>query len=550
MRLLFGLAGTALMLAGAAWANPEQGTPAERVLLPVPSVCSSAADTPVRLPLRLRVYASERDAAVVAEQLDVLNTQGILTGLALTSHSEDADVLCTLTAAGPGEQEGYEIRLERAGETGERGVLRLEAASPSGLFYAWQSVVQALNANRGEDGFRLPCFTVSDRPLYAWRGVMLDVSRHFFTVVELKRMIDAMSLFKLNRLHLHLTDGPGWRLEIKKYPLLTAMGAWRVPTIKGEWNWREIELAAGERDPKATYGGFYTQEQMREIVAYAQSRQVTVVPEIDLPGHAYAAMHAYADLICDGVDFPVEGKRGNDTLCLGRPETMRFVQDVVEELKTIFPPGTPIHLGHDEVAMNTWKKCRYCRRKLEELNEDDDKALQRDFLRRAAACVREGGYEAIVWDEGAELDASPSLSVMAWRGNEQAAASAIKGHPVILSPCSHLYFDYYQSASPKEPKAVGGLIPLKQVYGYRPPELPPEKRGQVRGIQANIWTEYLGDIESVEYMMWPRALALAERAWSEGDPADYSSFLARASLALRLLEKLAVRYRPLEEQEE
>lgn len=550
MKVFFGLVGTALMVAGAAWADPEPGMPAERILLPVPSVCFSTEDASVRLPLRLRVHASERDSAVVSEQLKVLNSQGILTGLAMTSQSEAADVLCALKEAKPEEQEGYELRLRRAGKTGERGVLLLEAASPSGLFYAWQSVVQVLDANRGEDGFRLPCFTVSDRPLYAWRGVMLDVSRHFFTVAELKRMIDAMSLFKLNRLHLHLTDGPGWRLEIKKYPLLTAVGAWRVPTVKGEWNWQDIVLAAGERDPKATYGGFYTQDQMREIVSYAQSRQVTVVPEIDLPGHAYAAMHAYADLICDGVDFPVEGKRGNDTLCLGRPDTMRFVRDVVEELKTIFPPGTPIHLGHDEVAMHAWKNCRYCLRKLEELNEDDGKALQRDFLRRAAACVREGGYEAVVWDEGAELDASPSLSVMAWRGNEQAAAAAAKGHPVILSPCSHLYFDYYQSASPKEPKAVGGLIPLKRVYGYRPPELPLEKRGQVRGLQANIWTEYLADIESVEYMMWPRALALAERAWSEGNPEEYPSFLARASVALRLLEKLAVRYRPLDEPEE
>lgn len=550
MRGFFGLAGTVLAFAWVAWANPEQEIPVQHVLLPVPSACSAAADAPVRLPLQLRVYASDRDAAVVAEQLKVLNAQGVLTGLSLTRNPEEADVLCTLTGTGPGEKEAYELRLERAGKTGGRGVLRLNAAFPQGLFYAWQSTVQALEANRTENGFCLPGFAVSDRPLYAWRGVMLDVSRHFFTVEEVKRMIDAMSLFKLNRLHLHLTDGPGWRMEIKKYPRLTSVGAWRVPSAKGEWNWREIVLAAGERDPKATYGGFYTQEQMREIVAHAQSRQVTVVPEIDLPGHAYAAMHAYADLICDGVDFPVEGKRGNDTICLGRPETMRFVRDVIDELKTVFPPGTPIHLGHDEVAMQAWKKCRYCRRKLEELNEVGCKVLQRDFLRRIAACVREGGYEAIVWDEGAELDADQSLFVMAWRGNDHAAAAAAKGHPVILSPCSHLYFDYYQSASPKEPKAVGGLIPLKQVYGYRAPELPPERRGEVRGLQANIWTEYLGDMESVEYMMWPRALALAERAWSEGDPEDYPSFLARSSLALRLLEKLAVRYRPLDEPEE
>lgn len=550
MSRFFSLAAAAMALASAAWGDSGHATPAERVLLPVASACSSAVDAPVRLPLQLRVYASDRDAAVVEEQLKVLNEQGLLPGLVLTLNPDEADVLCSLKHSLAGGEEAYELRLTRAGNTGSRGVLCVDAASGAGLFYAWQSAVQILNANRKEDGFCVPCFAVSDRPLYAWRGVMLDVSRHFFSVAEVERMIDAMSLFKLNRLHLHLTDGPGWRLEIKKYPRLTSVGAWRVPATKGEWNWREIVLAAEEGDPKATDGGFYTQEQMRELVAYARRRQVTIVPEIDLPGHAYAAMHAYADLICDGVDFPVEGKRGKDTVCLGRPETMRFVRDVVDELKTIFPPGTPIHLGHDEVAMQTWEKCRYCRRKLEELGAGEYKALQRDFLRRAAACVREGGYEAIVWDEGAELDADPSLSVMAWRGNEQAAAAASKGHPVILSPCSHLYFDYYQSTSPKEPKAIGGLIPLKRVYGYRPPELLPEKRGQVRGLQANIWTEYLSDMNSVEYMMWPRALALAERAWSEGESADYPSFLARASMALRLLEKLAVQYRPMDEAEE
>ena len=310
-----------------------------------------------------------------------------------------------------------------------------------------------------------------------------------------------------------------------------------------------MKLAIQEHDPEATYGGFYTQEQMKEIIDYARSRQVTVVPEIDLPGHSYAAMHAYGDLICDGVDFPVEGKKGRDAVCMGRPETLRFVKDVVDELKAVFPPGSPIHLGHDEVSAEAWKKCRYCQNRLKSLREKDLKALSRDFLQRIADYVRKGGYEAIVWDEAGELEADKRILVMAWRGNGFAAAAARKGHPVILAPCSHFYFDYYQSAASTEPKAVGGLIPLKQVYGYELPELSPEEAARVRGLQANIWTEYLYNMGLVEYMAWPRALALSERAWSDCDPRDYKSFRSRASRALNILEKLAVKYRPMGEED-
>ncbi|MCC8147671.1 beta-N-acetylhexosaminidase [Akkermansia sp.] len=536
------------VLAMAAFLGMEKGhaVPAEDVLLPAPSGCRSDASSLVRLPLRLAVYAPEKDAPAVEALLNVLNAQGALTGLSMTRDKDSADVVCSLEGIPAGTGEGYGAHLE--GVQGGRGVLHLNAAAPQGLFYAWQSMVQVLNANRTGEGFSVPVFSLRDVPRFEWRGIMLDVSRHFFTMAEVKRMIDAMSLFKLNRLHLHLTDGPGWRMEIKKYPLLTSMSAWRVPLANGEWNWQEVKLAIQEHDPEATYGGFYTQEQMKEIIAYARSRQVTVVPEIDLPGHSYAAMHAYGDLICDGVDFPVEGKKGRDAVCMGRPETLRFVKDVVDELKAVFPPGSPIHLGHDEVSAEAWKKCKYCRNRLKELNETDLKALSRDFLRQIADYVRQGGYDAIVWDEGGELEADKHIFVMAWRGNDFAAAAARKGHPVILSPCSHFYFDYYQSSAPTEPKAIGGLIPLQQVYGYELPELTPEEAARVRGLQANIWTEYLYDMGLVEYMMWPRALALSERAWSDCDPRDYRSFRSRASAALKLLEKLAVKYRPMDDE--
>ena len=536
-----------LALAGFLNAGMAEMLPAEDVLLPAPSACTSDRSAVAHLPLRLAVYAPEKDAPAVEAILNVLNAQGVLSGLSMTRDRDSADVVCSVEGNPAGTGEGYEARLE-GGREG-RGVLHLKAGASAGLFYAWQSMVQVLNANRTEDGFSVPVFSIRDVPCFEWRGIMLDVSRHFFTMAEVKRMIDTMSLFKLNRLHLHLTDGPGWRMEIRKYPLLTSMSAWRVPLANGEWNWQEVKLAIQEHDPEATYGGFYTREQMREIIAYARSRQVTIVPERDLPGHSYAAMHAYGDLICDGVDFPVEGKKGRDAVCMGRPETLRFVKDVVDELKAVFPPGSPIHLGHDEVSAEAWKKCRYCQNRLKDLNETDLKALSRDFLQQIADYVRKDGYDAIVWDEAGELEADKHIFVMAWRGNDFAAAAVRKGHPVILAPCSHFYFDYYQSSAPTEPKAIGGLIPLRQVYGYELPELSPEEASKVRGLQANIWTEYLYDMGLVEYMAWPRALALAERAWSDCDPRDYKSFRSRAALALKLLEKLAVKYRPMDEED-
>lgn len=520
--------------------------PAGMVLLPAPSESSTNEAVKTLFPLALSVYAPEKDAVAVKALLDVLNAQKILSGLVMTDDEKAADVHCRLEGTPAGTGEGYEVRVCREGDHGR---ILISAAAPAGLFYGWQSVAQVLTANRTATGFMVPSFQVKDQPRFEWRGIMLDVSRHFFTVEEVKRMIDTMSIFKLNRLHLHLTDGPGWRLEIKKYPLLTAMSAWRVPLADGEWNWQEVKLAIQENDPDATYGGFYTQEQMKDLIAYAQSRCVTIVPEIELLGHSYAAMHAYGELICDGVDFPTEGKKGKDTVCMGRPETMQFAQDVVDELKAIFPPGYPIHLGHDEVSTESWRRCKYCQQRLKDLNQDALKALSADFLQQVAAYVRKDGYDAIVWDEAGELEADKHVFVMAWRGNDFAAEAIRKGHPVILSPCSHFYFDYYQSSSAGEPKAIGGLIPLKQVYGYRLPELSKEELSKVRGLQANIWTEYLYDMGRVEYMAWPRALALAERAWSDCDPTDYQSFMKRALLAQKLLDKLAVKYRPIPDDE-
>ncbi len=509
-------------------------------LMPAPEVIDGS-NAVIDWPAELSVYAPEKDVPAIRSILEVINAQGVLTGVTMTTDQAKANICCALNAP-DGKDEGYEMMFLAP----DRPQLQMIADTPQGMFYAWQSLAQILNANRvGKGWFRVNNFHVQDAPRYAWRGMLMDVSRHFFTVAEVKKMIDTMSIFKLNRLHLHLTDGPAWRLEMKKYPRLTTLGAWRQPD-KGEWSWKDITLAEKENDPRATYGGFYTREQMKELVAYAQKRFVTIVPEIEMPGHSYATMYAYDTLVCDGVDFPVEGKKGRDTLCLGRPDTLQFIKDVVAELKEIFPKGTPIHIGHDEVMCESWKNCKYCQKKLKEIRGADFKDLNRAFLKEVLTVVRAAGYEPLAWDEASDLDADPTLPVTGWRGNDFVAKAVEKGHHAILCPCSHFYFDYYQADPKTEPKAIGGHIPLKQVYEYEPPKLDAEQMKKIRGLQANLWAEYLYTMDAVEYMAWPRGFALAELAWSK-EKRDYAHFLDRAKRAELLLKKLGVNFRPIKD---
>ncbi len=512
------------------------------VLIPAPHTIDGTGKV-IELPKNLTVYASKKDAPAVQAIIDVINAQGVLTGVKMTTDKAKANICCVLDVLPGDKREAYEITSE------EYPRLTLKADMPQGMFYAWQTLAQMLNANRTKEGrFELNCLSIADFPRFPWRGMLMDVSRHFFTVAEIKKMIDTMSLFKLNRLHLHLTDGPAWRLEVKKYPRLTSVAAWRQPD-KGEWNWKDVTLAEKENDPKATYGGFYTREQMKELVAYAQKRFVTIVPEIEMPGHSYAPMHAYNMLVCDGINFPVEGKKGKDALCMGRPETLQFIKDVMAELKEIFPKGTPVHIGHDEVMCDSWKTCKYCQKKLKEIDGKEFIDLNRAFLKEVLVIVRSAGFEPVAWDEATDLDADTTLPVTGWRGNDFITKAVEKGHPVILCPCSHFYFDYYQADPKAEPKAIGGFIPLKQVYEYRLPKLRAEQMKNIRGLQANLWAEYLYTLTAVEYMAWPRGLALAELAWGK-EKRGYKDFLERAKRAEKLLKKLGVNYRPIRAAEE
>ncbi len=359
----------------------------------------------------------------------------------------------------------------------EGGVWKAEAADAAGRFYAEQTRRQLELAGVEEDT------AIDDSPRYAWRGLHLDVSRHWFTVDELRRFIDRMAELKLNRLHLHLTDGPGWRFKVKAYPKLTEVGAWRRDKTAAPWDWAATELGRGhDRD----YGGFYTQAELRELIAYAEQRQVMIVPEVDFPGHSYAALFCYPELALPGFDPKGNGLRGYDALDVRSPQVLRFVETVLDELMALFPEGTPIHLGGDEVPP----------------------ALipaegQRAFMQHCVDYVRAHGRQAITWDEAAELGVRGQI-VMVWRP-DRLETMLRTGLPLILCPVRPLYFDYprYQGDTPRE----NPVNSLEMVFAYDVPQ------GNILGLQGNLWTELIRTEQELHAKAFPRAAALAERAW-------------------------------------
>lgn len=328
---------------------------------------------------------------------------------------------------------------------------------------------------------------LQDAPSYAWRGLHVDVSRHFFPPAVLRRLIDYMAHIKLNRLHLHLTDGPGWRIEIKRYPRLTSVGAWRKKLGPGQWEWRDFDI--GTHFPEL-YGGFYTQTEMRELVAYAAERHIAIVPEIDVPGHAYAALVAYPELSLLPAGHPIkECQVGRDVLDAGNPAVLAFVKNVLDEVMRMFPPGNPIHLGGDEVDATLLSP-----------------ETQRAFMQALVDYVKRCGYQPITWDEAA-CNGVRGQWVMLWRPS--VLKTVLEAElPVILCPCSHFYFDYPQSAA-EWPHAGGGhIISTEMVFRYTVPRHP-----LVLGLQANLWTEHISSSQQLFHMAFPRALALAEKAW-------------------------------------
>ena len=423
-------------------------------------------------------------------------------------------------------------------------LITVDAATAAGAFYAFQTLRQMLPStveSREKNGMKLsvPCVTIEDAPRFGYRGMMLDVARHFFTVDEVKRYIDILALHKMNRFHWHLTDDQGWRIEIKKYPRLTEVGAWRNATLIGHYGDRP------RRFDSIRYGGFYTQAEIAEVVQYAHDNFIEIIPEIDLPGHMSALLAAYPEYGCIDGQHKVEGDWGVFKNLLNPSEaTFELLEDIFSEVIALFP-GKYIHIGGDEADKTQWKQSSAVQEFMRRNKLKDEEAVQNYFTTRVAEMIRSKGREVIGWDEILEGGSLPtSTIIMSWRGVEGGIQAARHGNKAIMSPTSYAYLDYYQSKGANEPLAIGGYLPLEQVYSYEPipanGELTAEQSDLLIGVQANVWTEYIGEFSKVEYMMLPRACAIAEIQWTPAGSKDYAEFVGRLTRLMKRFDAMGV----------
>jgi len=437
--------------------------------------------------------------------------------------------------------EAYQLNVQK-------NRIEVKAAKPAGFYYAMQTLRQLLpiEIERQQKQelieWRVPVISISDSPAYKWRGFMLDVSRHFFPKKDVLRIIDHLAMHKINTLHLHLVDDQGWRIEIKKYPKLTEVGAWRVDREDQHWNSR-AKQGAGE---KATYGGFYTQEDIKEMVAYAQKRFITIIPEIEMPAHVTSALAAYPQFSCKGGPFTVLPGGVwpiTDIYCAGKDTTFHFLEDVLSEVIELFP-SKYIHIGGDEATKTEWEKCPNCRKRImtEKLNNVGE--LQSYFIKRIEKFISSKGKVLLGWDEILEGGLPAEATVMSWRGTKGGIEAANLGHDVVMTPNTHCYFDYYQASMDKEPLAIGGYLPLSKVYQFNliPEELSTEAAKHILGGQANLWTEYVPDLKHAEYMMFPRIAAMAEVLWSPKDSRNWEDFSRRIQLFMKRYDEIGLNY--------
>ncbi|MCU0467099.1 MAG: beta-N-acetylhexosaminidase [Arcicella sp.] len=419
----------------------------------------------------------------------------------------------------------------------------ISAKTAKGAFYGVQTLLQLLPTDVFKEGkvegikWTIPCCKIEDAPRYSYRGLHLDVGRHFSPVPFIKKYIDLIALHKFNTFHWHLTEDQGWRIEIKKYPKLTEIGSIRKETLVGKYG-------SGKYDGKP-YGDFYTQEEVKEVIAYATKKFVTIVPEIEMPGHAQAALAAYPEFGCNQDKiYQVHTTWGvsNDVFC-PREETFTFLENVLTEVIDLFP-SQYIHIGGDECPKDQWKTSRFCQDLMKKEGLKDEHELQSYFIRRIDKFITSKGRKMIGWDEILEGGLSPNATVMSWRGETGGIAAAKQNHDVIMTPTTYVYLDYYQGDPKTEPLAIGGFLPIEKVYGYEPApkELTEEQQKKIIGIQANVWTEYLPTSASVEYMAYPRACAVAETAWSPKSSKNFDNFKNRLKTHVQRLENLKVNY--------
>jgi len=417
------------------------------------------------------------------------------------------------------EPEGYCMKVTR------KGIL-IKSSDDAGEFYAAQTLRQMTSGGKVKE---IKCCEISDSPRFPYRGLHFDVSRHFRSIDFLKKQIDAMALFKMNRMHIHLTDAAGWRMQIDAYPRLTDFAAWRPQQTWKEW-WNGDRLYA-EEGTEGAYGGYYTKDQLRELVGYARERHVEIIPEIEMPGHSEEVLAAYPELSCAGEPY----RQGE--LCIGNEETFRFVENVLKEVMEVFPSEF-IHIGGDEANKEHWKTCPKCQQRMKDEGLKDVDELQSYMISRVSRFVESEGRRIIGWDEILDGGLAPGATVMSWRGTEGGIEAMKMGHDVIMTPGRYCYLDHAQDAPFKEPESIGGYLPLDSVYVYDPvePVMPAERLHHVLGVQGNLWAEYVVTDEHAEYMYWPRAMAVAETGWSRAEDKDAADFRRRALGALEYLD--------------
>jgi hexosaminidase len=512
-------------------------------IIPWPQKVTVQADA-FRLTPDTRVYvdfASRRTGEFLTARLRSSTGYPFSTRLKLfSSKAVKNGIVLTTAAADPHlGAEGYALTV-----TPDSVVIR--APAEAGLFYGVQTLFQLLppeifSTNRVTNVvWQTPAVQIEDWPRFEWRGFMLDTSRHFFTPAEIKTLLDAMALQKLNRFQWHLTDDQGWRIEIKKFPKLTQTGAWRSGVGFGLDP--GVTTAYG---PDGRYGGCYTPADIRAVVNYAAARHITIVPEIEMPGHSSAALAAYPQFSCTGGPFavPITGGIFNGIYNPADEATFKFLDDVLTEVFRLFP-GKYVHLGGDEVPKATWKNCPACQAlmKREGLTNEDE--LQGWMMQRMEKFALAHGRIPVGWSEIMEGGVAKNTVVMDWIGGATEAAG--DGHDVVMTPTRFCYFDYYQSTNfPAEPRAIGGILPLKQVYIFEPVPgtLPPEDTGHILGAQGNLWTEYIANLQYAEYMIFPRLTALAEVDWSSPSARDFEDFSRRLQVEFLRLDELGINYR-------
>ncbi|MBQ8239372.1 MAG: family 20 glycosylhydrolase [Bacteroides sp.] len=499
------------LLMGLAFASCEQ--PKETLsIIPVPlkAEIQGGAFT-VNEQTQLWVEAPEADKQILQE---FLAASPLKLAVAAEKPGSNVIVLKQLEAL-PGVQspEGYVL-------TATDKAVEVQATTGAGLFYGVQTLLQMT-----KEANKVALGTITDEPRFEYRGMMLDVSRHFFGLDFVKKQIDAMAYYKLNRLHIHLTDAAGWRIEIKKYPRLTNFAAWRSgKTWKEWWNGDRKYVEEGSEGAE---GGYFTQDQCREIVAYAQKHYITVIPEIEMPSHSEEVLTAYPELSCTHVPY----KQAD--FCVGNEKTFEFLENVLLEVMEIFP-SEYIHVGGDEASKKSWETCPLCQARMKKEGLKDVDELQSYLIERMEKFLNKHGRNLLGWDEILEGGLAPNATVMSWRGTEGGLKAIEGGHRAIMSPGGYCYFDSYQDAPHTQPEAIGGYLPLKKVYSYDPiPEtFTPEQAKLMYGVQANLWAEYIPTPEHLEYMIYPRILALAEVAWSAVANKNYDDFHARALKAV------------------